>query len=188
MNSTRSGAPGGHGPTETASWGFWVAWAAAVAFLVATTISMPALVAGKFNDAGHVVGIMPRSVYLGFQMVMFVVAPALMLWLPAWMARKGSPYLRLPNKAYWLAPENRRETAAMLTKQGKELSIAILVFSSFKHWMVVQAHQQATPVMDTRTLLVATVVLVVGVGFWVVSKYFQWTPPSEAVGAPGEQR
>ena len=164
-----------------------MAWAAAVGFLVGTTLYMPELVGGKFDDAGHVTGVMPRAAYLWFQLVMFTVAPALLLWLPQWMAKRGSAYLHLPNKDYWLAPENRAETAWMLTKQGKELAIAILAFSSFKHWMLVQAHQQATPVLDHRSMMVGTVVLVVGVGFWMVVKYFQWQPPSLVQEPQGEQ-
>ena len=188
MRSTSGGSVGVQGATETASWGFWLAWAAAVAFLVVTTLSMPTMVGGKFNIAGEMNRLMPRAVYLSFQLVMFVTGPVLMLWLPPWMAKRGSAYLRLPNKDYWLAPENRAKTAAMLIKQGKELTIALLAFSSFKHWMVVQAHQQATPVLDTRALLVGTVVFVVGVAFWVVAKYFQWQPPSLDSDAQGEKQ
>ncbi len=97
-------------------------------------------VASHFDAAGMASGSVPRATYLGV-MVSLVVGVPLAVALCGRLARFMPPRLvNLPHRQYWLAPERKAATTAELGRRTLVLSIAVLLFLCFVHWLVVQAN------------------------------------------------
>ncbi len=92
-----------------------------LALLAATLIEMawyyprlPARVASHFDAAGRADAFLPKAMLLQVQLLAVGVMAALFALLPALLGLLPDRLLNLPNKAYWLAPERRAHTRAML--------------------------------------------------------------------------
>jgi len=148
-----------------------LALASAVVFILVTSVNLPELVASHFDASGVPNGFMPRSTYLTVTLAIVVGVP-LLLMLPLYLASSGSgTRLNLPNKEYWLDPKRRAETVAYLRGQAQLFSVAICLFVSYVHWLVVGANARQPPQLSSSALLVALAVLLVALVVWLATLY-----------------
>jgi len=148
-----------------------LALAAAAVFVLVTSAGLPEVVASHFNASGVPNGFMPRSTYVTVTLAIVVGVP-LLLMLPLYLASSGSgSKLHLPNKAYWLRPERRAETVAYLRGQAQLFSVAISVFASYVHWLVVGANGRQPAQLSSSALLVAVAVLLAALVIWLATLY-----------------
>lgn len=131
--------------TSRSSVAFILLLVALAAFVVVTSQALPPVVASHFGPGGLPNGFMSLGVYTIIMLVLVVVPPSLLAFLPSSLARRGDARLNIPNRGYWLAPERREVTAEYLCLQGKVFAAAIALFLAYTHWLVVRANA-STPV------------------------------------------
>ncbi|HSN71915.1 MAG TPA: hypothetical protein VLT59_10400, partial [Steroidobacteraceae bacterium] len=75
---------------------------------------LPALVADRFDAAGDPRGWLERDSFVVRRAVFLAAMPVLFLVLPAQVLRHWPDRLIVRRRSYWLAPERREETIAVL--------------------------------------------------------------------------
>src|SRR5258708_12968603 len=95
----------------------WIAFALALLFAIfyfSNTVSgLPPLVASHFDAAGHPNAHMTREFYTKFIFAMGVGFPIAMVAVLTVIYSKASD-MKLPNRAYWLAPDHIAQTPSPL--------------------------------------------------------------------------
>ena len=148
-----------------------LALAAAAVFVIVTSAGLPEVVASHFDASGVPNGFMPRPAYVAVTLAIVVGVP-LLLMLPLYLASSGSgSRLNLPNKGYWLGPERRAETVAYLRRQAHLFSVAVCMFASYVHWLVVGANGRQPPQLSSSALRVAVAVLLAAMVIWLAALY-----------------
>lgn len=149
---------------------------AAAAFVAWTGLGMPELVAAKFGTHGELGGWVHRRAYIASAAFLVLVLPMLVVMWPPAMVRKGKSWAKVPHAEHWLQPERRSEAASMLKEQLQEVGVMLIAYQAYRHWLIVEAHAMNGRALDVHAAMVSIVVLVVGVGLWVLMRYWLWTP------------
>ena len=141
--------------------------ACAATFVWATSLGLPDLVASHFGAAGAANGFMTRTFYMLFMVAFVIGLPALMVFVTWHAVGNARARLSLPNRNYWLAPERRAETIALLRVGILCFGALLVTFLCYAHGLVVLANE-AQPVHLAQSwfiggLVVYFVVLFVGV-------------------------
>ena len=106
--------------------------------LTAPSLAEP--LATHFDGAGNPNGWMSRNGYVVFMIAFGIGLPLLIAGLirvaPAWFPKR----LRIPNRAYWLAPERREETLQFLNAHVAWLSTTMVLFVIAIHHLVLMAN------------------------------------------------
>ncbi|MBV8164957.1 MAG: DUF1648 domain-containing protein [Candidatus Eremiobacteraeota bacterium] len=78
---------------------------------------LPPVVASHFNAAGVATGWQPKALFIGILCLVYALF-ALISWaMPHLIMTMPPELIHLPNKAYWLAPQRREQTAHVLGDQ-----------------------------------------------------------------------
>ena len=127
---------------------------------------LPARVASHFDAVGQANAFMPKDAFfmlhlavLGLMALVFLLVPALIVRLPPGM-------INLPNKAYWLAPERRAQTAQKLQSFFVGFGNVMLLFLLLVFREAMRANVLPSPHLSNRIW-----VLLVLLGVWVIT----WT-------------
>lgn len=137
-------------------------------FVVVTSLALPTVVASHFGASGNANGFMPRAGYVVFMLVMVIGVPGFLAVVPLRAFHNPQARINLPHRAYWLAPERRVETIAVLSSQARRFSLMLLVFLCYVHWLVVQANKMVPPTLSSLAMMAGLVVFLVGTLVWVV--------------------
>lgn len=140
-------------------------------FVVVTSQRLPPVVASHFGVGGLPNGFMPRAVYTTIMLVLVIAPPALLVYLPASVVRKGGARLNLPNREYWLAPERRGATAEYLRRQSMLFAAAGALFLAYTHWLVVRANARVPVALPEAPFYAGLATFLVIVLLWVVALY-----------------
>jgi hypothetical protein len=157
--------------TSRSSVAFILLLVALAAFVAVTSRALPPVVASHFGIGGLPNGFMPRGTYTVIMLVVVVVPPSLLVFLPSSMVRKGGARLNIPNREHWLAPERRERTAAYLSSQSKLFAVAVALFLSYTHWLVVRANASVPVVWPQAPFYAGLGTFLVAVVLWVLALY-----------------
>lgn len=162
---------------------FFMLLVALAAFVLVTSGGLPAVVASHFGPGGSANGFIPRATYTVIMLVLIVVLPALLAFLPSSLARGGGAKLNIPNREYWLAPERFEATAAYLGRQGKVFAAVLAAFLTYTHWLVVKANASVPVALPQPEFVVGLGAFLVIVMVWAGSLYahfrrvgLHWSP------------
>ena len=122
------------------------------AFIWLTSASLPAVVASHFGASGAANGSMPRAFYIRF-MLAFAIGLPLLLVVISRLATGSEARINLPNRDYWLAPEQRQQTLSYLRTHLERFSAVLVVFLCYVHWLVVRANQAQPPQLSNHALM-----------------------------------
>jgi serine/threonine-protein kinase len=126
------------------SWGLFLAiLAAACAFVWWSGQQLPPIVAAHFDAAGEPNGFMRRTPYLWLTLATVIGLPLLTALATHASLRGPNPRLKVPDAAYWLAPERREATIAYLRASIRGFGIVLVVLLCALHWLVVRANRTA---------------------------------------------
>jgi hypothetical protein len=144
---------------------------ALAAFVVVTSQALPPVVASHFGVGGSPNGFMSRGTYTVIMLVLVVVPPSLLVFLPSSMVRKGGARLNIPNREYWLAPERREATAAYVSNQSRLFAAAVALFLAYTHWLVVRANAAVPVALPQAPFYAGLGTFLVIVLLWVLALY-----------------
>ena len=88
---------------------------------------LPDIVASHFDARGAANGWQPKSVFFAFFAGAVAIAAFLTFGVPAIFSKMPTSMINLPNKEYWLAPERREESLALLNRSFAWFGCAVLV-------------------------------------------------------------
>ena len=112
----------------------------AMLFVYYTSESLPELVASHFNRTGEATGFVPRAIYIQITLGIVLLPPMFLALVPRLSLRNPKARLNLPNSDYWLAPERREQTVAIIAQQCTHFAVMLLVFLCYVHWLIVRAN------------------------------------------------
>lgn len=147
---------------------FYAVLAGALLFTLYTSASLPQVVASHFNDAGIATGFLPRRIYTAIAMIMVLLPPVLLVFLPRRRLRSPNARINLPNSTYWLAPERREESVTIIARSCTQFGQLLMIFLCYAHWLLVRANHADPPRLSSGWFLIGLVfflgLTVVGAG------------------------
>jgi hypothetical protein len=148
---------------------FLVSIALAALFVWVSSRALPEVVASHFGVSGRANGFMSREAYVGLMLPTVVLVPLLLVALPTWAFRSPNARINLPHRDYWLAPQRRAQTVAILSTQSVRFAAMMLVFLCYVHWLVIKANQITPPTLAARWLVAGLAVFLLATLVWVIS-------------------
>lgn len=151
---------------------FLLVLVAAAAFVWITSGALPSIVASHFGTGGQANGFMAKGSYTMLMLAVVIAAPALVAAL-ALLAHILPPQLiNLPNRKYWLSPEQRAASLDALASLGLRLAAGLAVFLCFIHWLLVRANSRQPPALrEEEWLFGGLAVFGAATLFWIFSLY-----------------
>src|ERR1700690_4252329 len=126
------------------SWGLFLGFmVGASVFVWWTGQQLPPIVTAHFNAAGEPSGFMPRALYLWLMLAIVIGLPLLTALAAHASLRGPNARLKVPDSAYWLAPERREAALSYARASIRGFSIVLVVLLCALHWLVVRANRTA---------------------------------------------
>lgn len=119
---------------------FVVLFAAAICHIAHYYPMLPDRVASHFNAAGEANGWSGKQAFATLYLVIIAVMALLFLGIPRLVGKLPASMVNLPNREYWLAPERKAETVAILSHYMAWLGSAMLVFLIFVFHLTIRAN------------------------------------------------
>jgi uncharacterized membrane protein len=151
---------------------------AAVLFVYFSSASLPAVLATHFNARGEPNAFMSRDGYRRFMTFMIVFVPFMIAVLPRLIGARWPQLLNIPNRDYWLAPERRAATLVSVYSLTTLPAAATIGLMCFVHWLVMDAHKNASLQLDSRLLWAGLLLFVSFTIGWIVAFYVRFRRPS----------
>ena len=151
--------------------------AGALVFTWQTGNLLPAMVASHFDRAGVATGYLPRAVYRGAMIAMLLLPALFVVVLPRLSLRRPGARINVPNREYWLAPERRAQTVAIIVRRCTQFGVLLILFLCYAHWLVVQCESQQPPTLSSDWLLVGLVVFLGLTARWAAASSVTSAPP-----------
>lgn len=145
-------------------------------FIVSTTSSMPNNIASHFNDAGVPNDFMSGKGYVGFMLSLAIGIPVLIA-LPIFLGLKPIVNnINIPNRKYWLSPQNYPSTLKSFKSQMLILSAIISFFVAYMHWIVLKANSVQPAKLPSVEFFTGIGILVISIlawALWFTLKYMK---------------
>jgi len=139
---------------------------------------MPDIVGSHFGLAGHADSLMPRGFYIRFMLSLLLGLPLLLVVIPNLFLSSSTARINLPNRDYWLAPEQRTDTIAFLRNHNLRLGSILILFFCYVHWLVVQANRVNPPHLSSFWFIGGLVMFIVANLIWTVALFRRFRRPS----------
>jgi hypothetical protein len=151
------------------------------AYVLVTSAFLPPVVASHFDAAGNADAYMSRGGYAAFMAGLSLALPVLVVCLPNVMLRRGSRWINLPHRDYWLAPERREATVDYLCRHNAVLGALVTGFLGYVHGLVLQANSVLPPRLSAHWLIVGMAAFVAVLTIWSVQllRRFRRVPRGE---------
>ena len=144
---------------------------AAAGFVWYTSLGLPPELASHFGPGGTPNGFTGRGVYTAVMLGMVVGVPLFVASTARLTHVLPVELINFPNKAYWLAPERRAATLEALSSLSTAFALAVTLFLSFCHWLIVQANAVQPARLQESWLFAGLAVFGVAMVLWVVSLF-----------------
>lgn len=155
---------------------FLIAEILVLAFIVATSGSLPEVVASHFNGAGVPNGFMTRKFYIGFMIVFAIGVPGVVAGSMSLVSIFPENKISLPNKNIWLSAKYRESTFSYLKLHACVMGIFIAMFMAYVHWLVIKANSESPVHLSSEAIisgLVVFAVFFVGWGIMLPVKFMR---------------
>jgi uncharacterized membrane protein len=155
---------------------FVVMLLAAVVYIVTSAAGLPDMVASHFDAAGNPNSFMSRGDYTHFMLWIGVALPMIMVAIMAYAYSKASN-LKVPNREYWMAPQNISATRFFLVGHSVWFGSILVGMICFVHWLVIKANHTQPPHLDSTLIIVGLVVFVTVTLGWALVLLFAFRRP-----------
>jgi uncharacterized membrane protein len=137
-------------------------------FILSTAGDLPENIASHFNGAGIPNGFMSKAGYIQFMLLFAVGIPALVVCCISLILRLGSGSINIPNKEYWLSPENKSSTMQFFQGHVVCLGILIALFMAYIHWLLLKANSVQPPQLPNNLLFAGLGIFLAGMALWAL--------------------
>ena len=149
-----------------------------VADVLLTANQLPVRLATHFGADGHANGWMTRDGHVRFMLGIGWGVPLFILLVIAIVSRLGGAGLNIPNRQYWLAPERRAQTLALVQRQMVWFACLLVLFFVMIHHLILRANAHTPAMLSPSGLWVPIALFLVAIGAWTVAfiRPFRRTP------------
>jgi len=146
---------------------------------------LPPVMAAHFAANGTANGFQPKEVFFILMLVIVGVSAFVAFVTPVILSSKPPERLNLPNKSYWLAPEQRQETFRFFRAQMAWFGCAILFVLLYGTSLAINANFNADRHFDSISMFYVMICFVLFALVWVISfvRHFN-NIPSHTGGNP----
>jgi serine/threonine-protein kinase len=162
-------------------------WAGAIVVGCVTAIALtadrlPARVASHFAADGLANGFMTRQGYLLLMLAITAITAGLPAYLIGVAVRRTPMKLNIPNKAYWLAPERRLETAEFMIGHATALAAGLAIFLLGMHLLLIRANHLSPPHLELAPFAALMLGFGVAMAAWIarLHRRFRLGPGTDA--------
>jgi uncharacterized membrane protein len=141
--------------------------ALAAGFVLTTIGQLPEHAATHFDGRGVPNGWMTRTGYALFMLVFTVGLPLLMAAMVGWLPRLLPDLTNIPNRQYWMAPERREQTLAVLASHACWLGCLMTVMAAAVHWAILDAHAGGAPHLSNAVIVPILLGFAAALGIWI---------------------
>jgi serine/threonine-protein kinase len=117
-------------------------WVAFAIYVWLSSANLPERVATHFGPHGEPNGWQTHSGYLRFTLIFGAAIPLFIFGVFSLMRVGDGALMNIPRKAYWLAPERRRETFAFVQSHGFRFASLLIAFFALVHHLILTANAQ----------------------------------------------
>jgi uncharacterized membrane protein len=145
-------------------------------FILSTAGDLPENIASHFNGAGMPNGFMSKAGYTQFMLLFAVGIPALVVCFISFVLRVASGTINIPNKEYWLSPENKSSTMQFFQGHIACLGVLIALFMAYIHWLLLKANSVQPPQLPNRIFFVGLGIFLAGMllwGVWLILRFMR---------------
>jgi uncharacterized membrane protein len=136
-------------------------------FVVSTASALPERVATHFGLSGIPDGWMSRAEAIGLMAATGVGLPLFIVGLAAVIRFLPASLINIPHRDYWLAPNRRARTSALMFRLMLWLSCLLVAFMAGLHFLTLRANQTNPAQMPTDLLLIILAGYLAALGFWI---------------------
>jgi uncharacterized membrane protein len=147
---------------------------AALAYVLATTPRLPAIVATHFGGEGVANGWMTRDGYRAFILLFVAVVPAVVVLAIGLLPRALPNFTNIPRRDYWLAPERRQTTFDYLLAQAGWFGCLIVWFIAGIHYLLLRANATSPAHLPAVPFVVLLAAFLVGLLAWVAVMHWRF--------------
>lgn len=130
---------------------------------------LPARLATHFDMQGRPNGWMSRANFVDFMLAFGIIVPAFIVGTMTFSGYIPVSFVKLPNRDYWLAPERRRTTSAILLRFALVLASMVLLFITGLYGLTVQANSGTGARMSGTAMAILAGTLLLGTVIWVLA-------------------
>ena len=141
--------------------------AAYALFVAGAATQLPERVAVHFGANGHADGWADRQEATRLFEILTAV-PAIFLVLALVMGVMPAGAFNLPHRDYWLAPERRAQTIALVSRQLIWMGCLMVLFLAGVFWLTIQANRLASPQLPMAGFLVLLVAFLTATAVWTI--------------------
>jgi uncharacterized membrane protein len=138
-------------------------------YVITSYGSLPAHVASHFDIEGQPNGWMSRDGLVKFMIGFGIFMPLFVVGMMAVTGRIPVSFVNLPNRDYWLAPERRKATSAVLLHYALWFACMNVLFVTGLHWLIVQSNAPGgKPHLNGIGMALVLGGFLIGTGIWVI--------------------
>ncbi len=149
-------------------WLFLLLLALAAGYIIATADRLPQQVASHFGANNLPDAAMTRDFYRAYMLGFTVVFPLAIVGAIGWLPRLFPRHVNLPNRDYWLAPEQREQTLADLRALACWLGCMIVLFMAGIHFVILVANASVPPALPANLFIGIGLSFVALLALWIV--------------------
>jgi serine/threonine-protein kinase len=153
---------------------FFVMIIGALVFILGTTIYLPPRVGITFGGSGLAHNFMNSNDYRIYLLVYTIGLPSFIVAMIGWLPKQFPDKINIPDRDYWLAPQNREDTLLFLSEHAYRLGCLMIFFMLGIQWLVIKANQQDPPKLDNVTFIGFLIGFFISMVLWIISLFFRF--------------
>lgn len=137
---------------------------------------MPDVVASHFDGLGEPNNWSGRNGFFGLYIAMLTLLVLVFFYAPGWSEKRARFGMKIPNREYWLAPEQLDQTREFFRRQMLVMGVVHLSLAIFAVQLVIQANFDQAPRLHHSIAWALGLYFVILLG-WLIHFFLHFRKP-----------
>ena len=148
-------------------WAYLVPLGFAASQIAYFSDKLPPIIATHFGASGVADGWGSPRTFLGIYAALLVVITLMFCAIPAFARRVPTKWVNLPNRDYWLAPERKEATIAILERWANGFGLTTLCFLVYVFHLTLQANLRQPAILAMSPFMISLALFLFAAFTWV---------------------